>query len=84
MPRQNMHVRHTWVTNLSSTELKVDLHVIDEAGGCLVDVEGLTARQAGHRAHGLSNTLYEYQWKPSPWETVRAGRDPVSCRRPRH
>ncbi len=66
---------HTRVTNLSPTELKVDLHVVDAAGDRLVDVEGLTARQAGYRAQGLSNTLYEYQWKPSPRETVRAGRD---------
>ncbi len=66
---------HTRVTNFSPTELKVDLRVMDEAGGCLVEVQGLTARKAGYRARRLSNTLYEYQWKPSPRETARAGRD---------
>ena len=41
----------------------------------LVEVQGLTARQAGYRPQRLNNTLYEYQWKLNPREATRAGRD---------
>lgn len=66
---------YTRMTSFGPTELKVDLQVVDEAGKALVEVQGLTARQAGHRPQRLSSSLYEYQWRLDPRESIRAGRD---------
>ncbi len=66
---------HTRVTNIGPTELKVDLQVVDEAGVSLVEVQGITVRQGGHRPQRLDNTLYEYRWKLDPREATSAGRD---------
>ena len=63
------------VTNFGTGELKVDLQIVDESGGSLVEVRGLTARQTGHRGQRLDNNLYEYQWKLKPREAARSGRD---------
>ncbi|MGA7487759.1 MAG: SDR family NAD(P)-dependent oxidoreductase [Xanthobacteraceae bacterium] len=66
---------HTRVVALSATELKVDIHILDEAGGSLVEVQGLTVRPVGSAAQRVRGTLYEYQWKFEPRRPSRAGRD---------
>ena len=66
---------YTRVTNFGAGELKVDLQIVDESGGSLVEVRGLTARQTGYRGQRLNNTLYEYQWKLKAREAARGGRD---------
>ena len=66
---------HTRVTSFGPTELKVDMQVVDETGGSLVEVQGITLRQGGHRTQRLDNTLYEYRWNLAPWEATSAGRD---------
>ena len=70
-PRMFAHMR---VVHLGPTELKVDLQIVDEGGVCLVEVRGLTARQAAHRPQAFGNALYEYQWKLAPREAARTGR----------
>jgi hybrid polyketide synthase/nonribosomal peptide synthetase FtdB len=66
---------HTRVTKFGSTELKVDLQIVDESGNSFVEVQGITVRQAGHRPQKLDSTLYEYRWKLDPRKVTSAGRD---------
>ena len=65
---------YTRVTNLGPRELKVDLQIVDDTGGSLVDVQGITLRQGGHRPQKLDNTLYEYHWQLDPPKTTNVER----------
>ncbi len=66
---------HTRLVSFGPTELKFDLCVLDEAGNCVVDVQGLTVRSVGYGAQRARGSLYEYQWKLHSRQAVRDGRD---------
>jgi acyl transferase domain-containing protein/NADPH:quinone reductase-like Zn-dependent oxidoreductase/acyl carrier protein len=66
---------HLRVVALSPAELKVDIQILDEAGGCVVEVQGLVVRPVGSGAQRMLGSLYEYQWKLDPRPTGRDGRD---------
>src|SRR5262245_16078719 len=66
---------HTRVVMLTAGELKVDVQILDEAGSCLVEVQGLLVRKIGSGAQRTPGTLYEYQWKLDPRPATRDNRD---------
>jgi acyl transferase domain-containing protein/acyl carrier protein/ubiquinone/menaquinone biosynthesis C-methylase UbiE len=68
---------YTRLTGLGSTELRADLHILDHAGNCLVDVDGLIARRIGYGSE-QKRAIYEYQWKFSPRAAGLTARGP-SC-----
>jgi NADPH:quinone reductase-like Zn-dependent oxidoreductase/short-subunit dehydrogenase/SAM-dependent methyltransferase/acyl carrier protein len=66
---------HTRVAHYGPTEVKIDLNILDEAGNCLVEVQGLIVRPVAYGAQRAGGTLYEYQWKLDPLHSSRDGRD---------
>ena len=66
---------YTRVVNFGPTELKVDLQIMDEAGSCCVEVQGLTVHSIGHGAQRMRGALYEYQWKFAPRQAAGGGRN---------
>ena len=62
------------LTEFSPTELKADLQVLDEAGDCLVEVQGLVCRPTGYRARKAEQHPLRISMEAQPRETARAGR----------
>jgi acyl transferase domain-containing protein/NADPH:quinone reductase-like Zn-dependent oxidoreductase/short-subunit dehydrogenase/acyl carrier protein len=57
---------HARLRELSASELKADIAVLDEDGDRLVEVHGLVCRPTGHRDQRVNRNLYRYMWKPAP------------------
>jgi acyl transferase domain-containing protein/NADPH:quinone reductase-like Zn-dependent oxidoreductase/short-subunit dehydrogenase/acyl carrier protein len=66
---------YTRVVTLTPAELKVDIQILDEAGGCSVEIQGLVVRTIGAGAQRTLGTLYEYQWKLDPRSAGGHNRD---------
>ena len=64
---------HTRARCVAPTEFKVDIEVLDEAGNCCVEVQGLIVRPIGHGAQRIRGRLYEYQWKLAPLRSSGQG-----------
>jgi amino acid adenylation domain-containing protein len=66
---------HAQQKEVSATELKADIQLLDESGNLFVDVQGFICRPAGHRARRRYGIHYEYQWKLKARPSPAGGRD---------
>ena len=54
--------------------VKADVHMVDDTGNPVADVDCMILRPLGQRAQRMHGNLYEFQWKLSPRAT-RGARD---------
>ena len=58
---------HVRLRECSSTQLTLDIQVLDLAGNRLVDIRGIVFRAVGRLAHSMNSIArYEYRWTTAP------------------
>src|SRR3954453_14617544 len=57
---------HARLVEHSTSQIKGDLELLDEAGTVLAEVQGFVCRSIGRTSEKWDNYLYEYEWKSKP------------------